>query len=80
MQHKVAQVLERSLSGLSGIVKEARRIAPFSVGRTDMEEIAKRYTMQSQRRIHESHLDHKAAAIPVASSQDHDLGGNVDLF
>ena len=80
VQHKVAQVLERSLSGLSGIVKEARRIAPFSVGRTDMEEIAKRYTMQSQRRIHESHLDHKAAAIPVASSQDHDLGGNVDLF
>ena len=81
VQHTVSRVLERSVEGLAVIVKEARRLAPGSIGSANLEEIASRYTMQSQRQIHQSHFDRSAPAgrAPVASQED-DLGGNVELF
>jgi hypothetical protein len=83
----VTQVLERSIRELSGVVDEARRLAPAGVA-GNLDQLAQRYTMQSERRIHESlnsaagsRAPTRSAPVPepVAASDD-DLGGNVELF
>jgi methyl-accepting chemotaxis protein len=81
VQHKVSQVLDRSVDGLSGIIKEARLIAPGTMNRSDLDEIAKRYTMQSQRKIHETHVGAGGAhSVQLPAGQEEDLGCNVELF
>jgi len=48
---------------------------------TNLEQLAQRYTMQSERRIHESLGGGPAAGGHApAPAYDDDLGGNVELF
>lgn len=80
VQHKVSRVLERSVEGLAGIIGEARQIAPSSGSSINLDEIARRYTMQSQRNIHESHLDRGASSFAAPANEEEEFGGNVELF
>jgi len=87
VHRKVAQVLEQSIGELSGVVAQARRLAPAGVA-GNLDQLAQRYTMQSERRIHESLSGSGAgrreptlsAPAPPAAANDDDLGGNVELF
>ena len=82
VHHTVARVLEGAVLGLGGIVAQARPLAPASAQGADLAELAGRYTMHSERRIHES-LFEKAAAPPRLPSPEVGLGGlgeNVELF
>ena len=82
----MAQVLEVAVRELSGIAAEARRMAPAGVA-GNLDQLAQRYTMQSERRIHESmsapepgrRLTTQSAPAPVQAEED-DFGGNVELF
>jgi methyl-accepting chemotaxis protein len=81
VHHKVSQVLDAAVQGLAGVVREARRIAPSTGQAGKLEDLASRYTMQSERRIHESLLDPGGGSGQApAPSLDDDLGGNVELF
>jgi hypothetical protein len=81
VHHKVSQVLDAAVQGLAGVVREARRIAPSTGQAGNLEDLASRYTMQSERRIHESLLDPGGGSGQApAPSLDDDLGGNVELF
>jgi methyl-accepting chemotaxis protein len=79
VQQKVDAVLDKSLRSLEGLVSEARPLAPGALNQATLDEIAKRYTMASQRQIHQSHFDPKAA-LGAASESEGDFGGNVELF
>jgi methyl-accepting chemotaxis protein len=79
VHRKVNQVLEGAVRGLGGIVAEARRIAPAQAGGGNFAELASRYTMNSERKIHQS-LIAGAAAAQAAPCCDDGLGDNVDLF
>jgi methyl-accepting chemotaxis protein len=79
VHRKVNQVLEGVVRGLGGIVAEARRIAPAQAGGGNFAELASRYTMNSERKIHQS-LIAGAAAAQAAPYCDDGLGDNVDLF
>ncbi|WP_085812226.1 methyl-accepting chemotaxis protein [Geoanaerobacter pelophilus] len=90
VHRKVSQVLETAIRDLAGIVAQARKLAPASPGAGNLDQLTQRYTMQSERRIHESLKAGGAreasarpltvaAAPPPAASED-DLGGNVELF
>ncbi len=86
VHQKVARVLEASIRDLSAIAADARIIAPAgSTGNLD--QLAQRYTMQSERRIHESMSGSTSERRPPTQSApasapvaDDDLGGNVELF
>ena len=76
---------DQVLATLSAIFGEARTIAPASEAfKEDLRQMAKRYTMESERRIHESiagrHGVTMAAAETAASASDSEFGDNVDLF
>jgi methyl-accepting chemotaxis protein len=79
VHRKVAQVLEGAVRGLGGTVAEARRIAPVSGQGANLDELASRYTMHSERKIHESLFDGGSLSGPEPAS-DEELGGNVELF
>lgn len=86
VHHKVTKVLEQAVVGLDGVIGEARRLAPASGQGINLDELAKRYTMHSERKIHESlfdaapppHQGHGHGQVPPAN--DDGLGDNVDLF
>jgi len=82
VHRKVSQVLEEAIRELSGIIAEARRLAPASAAGGNLDQLANRYTMQSERKIHESLMEGPAAAARQAPppAYDDDLGGNVELF
>ncbi len=81
VHRQVAQVLEAAIQGLAGVVAEARIMAPASATAGNLEQLAQRYTMQSERRIHESLGGGPAAGGHApAPAYDDDLGGNVELF
>lgn len=67
--------------GLGGIRKQARRLAPASEQEATREVSASRYTMQSERKIHESLLE---GALVISGQEtsciDEELGGNVEFF
>ena len=79
VHRKVSQVLEGAIMGLSGVTAQARRIAPASAQGANLEELASRYTMHSERKIHES-LFEGGPASREAPPDDEELGGNVELF
>ena len=80
VHRKFAQVLEGAIGGLSGIAAEARRLAPAS-GAGNLDQLANRYTMQSERRIHESLMDAPAAGRQAAvPGQGDELGDNIEFF
>ncbi len=77
------------LAELQGIFTEARQLQPASDAfKEDLRRMAQRYTMESERRIHESIAGRhgvKAAAATIAatkqkSESDSEFGDNVDLF
>jgi len=76
VHRKVAQVLEGAVRGLGGITAEARRIAPPSGQGANLDELASRYTMHSERKIHESLFDGAQLSGPGPDSFD----DNVELF
>jgi len=81
VHHRFSQVLQGAVDALAGIIREARRLAPDSAPGASLEELASRYTMQSERRIHRSLYESTAGAGPAPdSSHDDGLGGNVELF
>ena len=80
VHRKVAQVLEGAVRGLGGITLEARRIAPASGAGANLDELASRYTMHSERKIHESLFDAASLSGPGPVCCDEELGGNVELF
>jgi|GEM_PF-3218395 len=75
--HVLGQVAERlrvvateaALPGDARLAGRAQRLAAHQ----------RRYTMASERRIHQAALQGSAASAPVGGV-DHDLGGNVELF
>ena len=80
VHHKVSRVLEGTVQGLGEIIGQARRIAPASARSADLQELAGRYTMQSERRIHQSLLKGTATERESSPPNDQELGGNVELF
>jgi len=76
VHRKVAQVLEGAVRGLGGVMVEARRIAPAAGQGANLDELASRYTMHSERKIHESLLDGGQVSGPGPDSFD----DNVELF
>jgi len=77
VHRKVSEVLEGALEGLSAVIAEARRVAP-GTGSANFEEIARRYTMHSERQVHQSMLD--GTALESAPGDDAGFGDNVELF
>jgi methyl-accepting chemotaxis protein len=76
VHRKVTQVLEGAVRGLGGVMVEARRIAPTAGQGANLDELASRYTMHSERKIHESLLDGAQLSAPGPDSFD----DNVELF
>ncbi|GFO55041.1 chemotaxis protein [Geomonas sp. Red276] len=80
VHHKVTQVLDRAVQKLGEVIREARRIAP-GTGQVSLEALAERYTMQSERHIHQSLVDQAPASPePASAGGDDGLGDNVELF
>lgn len=76
---------DQVLTTLAAIFGEARAIAPASEAfKEDLRLMAQRYTMESERRIHESIAGRHGVAMvateTVASVSDSEFGDNVDLF
>ena len=80
VHRKVSQVLEGAGRGLGGINAEARRLAPASGQGVNLEELASRYTMHSERKIHQSLFETGPAAGQASSASDDGMGDNVELF
>lgn len=91
VHRKVSQVLETAVGEIAAVVAQARKLAPASPGAGNLDQLTQRYTMQSERRIHESlsgvHAGRDAsprpltvAAAPPPAATEDDLGGNVELF
>ena len=72
----VTRVLEGAISGLGEITGQARRIAPASGKGASLEELSRRYTMHSERRIHQRLLT--GAGEPRQANEE--LDGNVEFF
>ena len=79
VHHKVSKVLQEAVRVLEGIGAEARRIAPIGDKSADLAELAGRYTMHSERKIHES-LFKGSAACQASACAEEGLGENVELF
>ena len=78
---KVSQVLEEAVQVLAGIMAQARQLAPACAGGANLQELTGRYTMHSERKIHQSLLDGPAAAHQAPPPVlDDGLGDNVELF
>jgi len=76
---------DQVLATLSTIFGEARAIAPASEAfKEDLRLMARRYTMESERRIHESIAGRHGVSMMVtataASEPESEFGDNVDLF
>ena len=81
VHEKVSRVLVRAVEQLAGITAEARRYAPGAGTGIDLDEIASRYTMLSQRKIHQSHV----VGVPAPNrksvpASDDSLGDNIEFF
>jgi methyl-accepting chemotaxis protein len=77
---RVCAVLERAVEVLSGIISEGRRIAPATAQGGDLGELASRYTMQSERNIHEALIDAAAGMAALEPAGADEMGDNVELF
>jgi methyl-accepting chemotaxis protein len=77
---KVSRVLQEAVLGLGSITAEARRIAPDTGQGANLEELASRYTMLSERRIHQGLSYSAPAPTPAAFGDDDGMGDNVELF
>ncbi|UFS71327.1 methyl-accepting chemotaxis protein [Geomonas sp. RF6] len=77
VHRKVSEVLEGALAELSAVIEEARTVAPGTGGSIDFEEIARRYTMNSERQVHQALFD--GAGLETAEG-DGEYGDNVELF
>lgn len=87
-------VIDEVLAELDGIVREVRPFAPATSAHAKeprLRELADRYTMHSERRVHDALVAGKgakaapapelfAAPAAMAAAGDDGLGGNVELF
>jgi methyl-accepting chemotaxis protein len=80
VHQKVSQVLEGAVRGLGGVIDAARRIAPASDQGANLSELAGRYTMHSERRIHEALFKGAPVVGAVAASAAQEFEDNVELF
>lgn len=79
VHHTVNRVLEYAIAGLGAVIGEARRVAPADSQGINLDELAKRYTMHSERKIHES-LSGGSPVAQSAGAVEDELGDNFDLF
>ena len=93
---KVSRVLSEVVGELSGVVSEARRLAPAGFGLESAEglqRLAERYTMHSERKIHASIFNGGSVVMPTAGAvpltgeqadmppgESDGFGDNVELF
>jgi methyl-accepting chemotaxis protein len=78
---KVSNVLDHAIVGLDAARVEARRLAPASAAsQLQLDDLARRYTMSSERKIHDKLLKVETAVQYAANGNDDGLGDNVDLF
>ena len=80
VHRKVSQVLEQAVLGLGAITAEARRFAPESGQGANLDELASRYTMHSERKIHQALFDTAPLGQLAAHDSDEGMGDNVELF
>jgi methyl-accepting chemotaxis protein len=80
VHQKVSQVLDGAVRGLCGIIEAARRIAPASDQGANLSDLAGRYTMHSERKIHEALFKGAPVAGPVAAAAVQEFEDNVELF
>ncbi|MDK9707257.1 MAG: methyl-accepting chemotaxis protein [Desulforhopalus sp.] len=88
VHEKTKALADKVLEDLKDIFSEARRLHPASAAfKEDLRAMAQRYTMESERRIHESIASRhgvnsvKSTAKAVAKpANDSEFGDNVDLF
>lgn len=91
VHHRVSAMADEAMSLLDGIVRQARALQPASSEFKDnLRHMEARYTMQSERHIHESIARKRSGASalpkvehkpePSAVADDSGFGDNVDLF
>jgi len=80
VHRKVSQVLEGVVRGLEGITAPARRRAPASGQGANLEELSRRYTMHSERKIHQSLLATAPAARQGPPPAEDGLDDNIEFF
>lgn len=85
--HKRTKAMaEKVLANLEKIFTEARAICPASAAfKEDLRRMAEKYTMESERRIHEDiakkhGVTFAASPKPAAAGAESEFGDNVDLF
>lgn len=89
VQEQVRAMADQSVSTLGALVREARRIEPASAEfKNNLRHIEERYTMESERHIHEALMRRRGGAVQPARTAERrpasrpgsDFGDNVDLF
>ncbi|WP_243373061.1 methyl-accepting chemotaxis protein [Geotalea sp. SG265] len=89
--HQVSSVIDQVMEELNAIIGEALTIAPASKGEDTLMQLADRYTMDSERKIHNSIMQKDEGAMEKSGSagppadvyvlpSGDDLGDNVELF
>ncbi|WP_306547939.1 hypothetical protein [Desulfobulbus sp.] len=85
--HKRTKAMaEKVLANLEKIFTEARAICPATAAfKEDLRRMAEKYTMESERRIHEDiakkhGVTFAASSKPAAAGAESEFGDNVDLF
>ena len=81
VHRKVSQVLDGAVARLGGIIREARSSGLAQANGSNLDDLASRYTMQSERKIHQSMMQGTAGGVqPTAAPLDNGLGDNVEFF
>lgn len=86
VHHAVQQVLTEAVGELDDLVRQVRQFVPATSAASKeirLRELAERYTMHSERKVHAVVTGGAAGGLPVGgafSAGDQELGDNVDLF
>ncbi|BDV42395.1 chemotaxis protein [Geotalea uraniireducens] len=90
VHHSVQQVLSEAIGELDDLVRQVRQFVPLASGagrEARLRELAERYTMHSERKVHAAVTGGGAssggAAFPATAAAyagEQELGDNVDLF
>jgi len=80
VHRKVSLVLEGAVKGLEGVIAQARLLAPASAQGANLDELASRYTMHSERKIHQSLFQTAPDAHQGPSGAAEELDDNIEFF
>lgn len=89
VHQRCRQMADEVLASLQQIFGQARALYPASAAfKEDLRQMASRYTMESERKIHENIAQkhgvqaaaHQAEPVPGSQTSDSEFGDNVDLF